>query len=91
MVEDSRISRKIPACFNSTFIALIPKVDNPKSLHDFRPISLCNCIYKVISKIIARRLTDLLSEHISGEQFGFLKGRQIHEAIGVAQEGLHSM
>ena len=32
-----------------------------------------------------------MSEHISAEQFGFLKGRQIHEAIGVAQEGLHSM
>ena len=77
--------------FNSTFIALIPKVDNPKSLHDFRPISLCTCIYKVITKVISRRLKDLLSEHIYGEQFGFLKGRQIHEAIGVAQEGLHSM
>jgi hypothetical protein len=33
----------------------------------------------------------ILSERISGEQFGFLEGRQIHEAIGVAQEGLHSM
>ena len=45
----------------------------------------------MISKVIARRLKDLLSEHISREQFGFLKGRQIHEAIGVAQEGLHNM
>ena len=59
-------------------------MDNPKSLHEFRPISLCNYIYKVISKVIAWRLKDLLSEHITGEQFGFLKGRQIHEAIGVA-------
>ena len=32
-----------------------------------------------------------MSEHISKEQFGFLEGRQIHEAIGVAQEGLHSI
>ena len=70
---------------------MIPKVDNPKTLHDFRPISLCNYIYKVISKVIARRLKDVLSKHISGEQFRVLKGRQIHEAIGVAQEGLHSM
>ena len=75
VVENSRLSGRIPACFNLTFIALIPKVDNPKTLHDFRPISLCNCIYKVISNIIARRLKDILSEHILAEQFGFLKGR----------------
>ena len=75
VVEDTHLFCKISACFNSTFIALIPKVDNPKTLHDFRPISLCNCIYKVITKVIARRLKDLLSDHISGEQFGFLKGR----------------
>jgi hypothetical protein len=66
-------------------------VDDPQSFDDFRPISLCNCIYKIIAKIIARRLKPLLSEAISKEQFGFLEGRQIHEAIGVAQEGLHSL
>ena len=48
VVEHSHLSGRISACFNSTFIALIPKVDNPKTLHDFRPISLCNYIYKVI-------------------------------------------
>jgi len=91
VVEDSRQSGRIPASMNSTFIALIPKTDNPTSLEEFRPISLCNCIYKIISKIIARRIKGILSSNISMEQFGFLKGRQIHEAIGVAQEGLHSM
>jgi hypothetical protein len=76
---------------NSTFIALIPKSDNPLSLDEFRPISLCNCIYKVVAKVISRRLKDLLSEKVSKEQFGFLEGRKIHEAIGVAQEGLHNV
>ena len=37
------------------------------------------------------RLKSVLSQHISSEKFGFLEGRQIHEAIGVAQEGLHSL
>ena len=47
VVNDTRITGRISTCFNSTFIALIPKVDNPLSLNDFRPISLCNCIYQV--------------------------------------------
>ena len=74
VVKLSHLSDSILACFNSTFITLIPKMDNPKTLHDFKPISLCNCIYKVILKVIARRLKDILSEHISVEQFGFLNG-----------------
>ena len=41
--------------------------------------------------MIANRFKRVLLEHISNEQFGFLEGRLIHEAIGVAQEGLHSM
>ena len=41
--------------------------------------------------MIANRLKRVLSDHITDEQFGFLEGRMIHEAIGVAQEGLHSM
>jgi hypothetical protein len=91
VIEESRINGRIHSPLNTTFIALIPKVDDPQSFDDFRPISLCNCIYKIIAKIIARRLKPLLSESISKEQFGFLEGRQIHEAIGVAQEGLHSL
>lgn len=91
VIEDTRITGRIPASFNSTFIALIPKSDNPTSLNDFRSVSLCNCIYKVVAKIIARRFKKILSANISDEQFGFIEGRQIHEAIGVAQEGIHSM
>lgn len=52
---------------------------------------MCNCIYKIIAKVIAVRLKPMLSRHISKEQFGFLDGRQIHEAIGVAQETIHSI
>ena len=45
VVDDSRKYGKAPATFNSTFIALIPKNDLPKSFEDFRPISLCNFCY----------------------------------------------
>eukprot|EP00253_Pinus_taeda_P034625 PITA_34625 len=91
VVEESRMRGEIYKPFNATFIALIPKKDIPESFEDFRPISLCNCIYKIIAKVIASRLAPILSRNISMEQFGFLEGRQIHEAIGVAQEVLHSV
>ena len=51
VIEDSRKNGKIPAIFNSTFIALIPKSDFPNSFDGFRPISLCNFSYKVIGKL----------------------------------------
>eukprot|EP00253_Pinus_taeda_P030972 PITA_30972 len=91
VVEESRLKGVIYRPFNSTFISLIPKKDDPESFEDFRPISLCNCIYKIISKVIALRIAPILSRNISMEQFGFLDGRQIHEAIGVAQEVIHSV
>jgi hypothetical protein len=67
VVEESRTNGIIHSPFNSTFITLIPKLNDPQSFDDFRPISLCNCIYKIIAKIIARRLKPILSEAISKE------------------------
>jgi hypothetical protein len=61
VVEESRRNGKMHAPFNSTFLALIPKKDEPLSFEEFRPISLCNCIYKIVAKIIARRLKPILS------------------------------
>ena len=91
VVEESRASGFTHDVLKTTFLALIPKHDSPSSFNDFRPISLCNCIYKVISKTISNRLKPILSKSISKEKFGFLDGRKIHEAIGVAQETLHSI
>jgi hypothetical protein len=81
-VEYSRISGQILAPFNATFIALIPKTDNPHSFDQFKPISLCNNIYKIVYKLIAL---------IFVEQSSYLQGRHIHQAIGLVQEGLHSI
>jgi hypothetical protein len=91
MVEDSRKKGKICGGLNSTFLALIPKVNNPASFDDYRPISLCNLIYKVISKILANRIKPILARCLSAEQLGFLKGRRIQDAIGAAHESLHSI
>jgi hypothetical protein len=66
-------------------------VINLTSFGGFRPIALCNLVYKIITKIIAARIKTSLSVGISKEQFGFLEGRQITDAIGVVQEALHNI
>jgi hypothetical protein len=91
MVEESRSRGVIIGGLNSTFLALIPKVNKPVTFGDFRPISLCNLYYKLISKIIANQIKPFLSRSLSAEQLGFLKGRQIQDAIGTTHECLHNI
>lgn len=68
---------EMPVGINDTTIVLIPKGNNPEELKDFRPISLCNVIYKVISKCLVNRLRPLLGEIISQEQSAIVPGRMI--------------
>ena len=72
-VDYTSVSGCILPSLNSTFLALIPKIEKPTTFADYRPISLCNLLYKLISKVIAVRLKPFLDSHISMEQFGFLK------------------
>jgi hypothetical protein len=55
---------QMPPGVNETTIVLLPKKENPKLLKDFGPISLCNVIYKVVSKCLINRLRPLLNELI---------------------------
>lgn len=61
--------------WNMTFITLIPKIEGATDLKDFRPISLCNTIYKVITKVLANKLRNMLPNLILIEQDGFVKER----------------
>jgi hypothetical protein len=76
---------------NHTFITLIPKSDKAAKVNQFRPISLCNTIYKIISKILAARLKPLLHKVISPWQSAFVPGRVIQDNSIIAHEVLHSM
>lgn len=76
---------------NFTCIALIPKVKNLKVVQEFRPISLYNVLYKLISKTIAKRLKKVLPEIIALSQSAFIPGRLIHDNFMVAYEVLHTM
>lgn len=67
VVEDSRKSRKVLRAINESFIALIPKQEKTTTLEIFRSISLCNVVYKIISKVIANRLKPLLPSLVSEE------------------------
>jgi len=76
----------IPKGVNTTILALIPKKKEATEMKDYRPISCCNVIYKVISKIIANRLKKLLPDFISPNQSAFVKDRLLMENVLLASE-----
>jgi hypothetical protein len=87
MVEFHR-NGKLSKGLNSTFIALIPKVNSPQRLNDFRPISLVGSLYKILAKVLANRLRSVIGSVVSEAQSAFVKGKQILDGILIANEAV---
>lgn len=68
--------RIVPGYLNRTLIALIPKIQGPETLGNYRLISFCNTVYKVVTEIIVNRLIPLLDNLISPMQIAFVLGRK---------------
>ncbi|KAA3454404.1 reverse transcriptase [Gossypium australe] len=75
---------------NSTDIVLIPKTSHPTTLVNFRPISLCTVMYKLVTKTIAIRLQDVMGICIDKAQSAFVPGRLISDNVLLAYELLHT-
>lgn len=82
---------KIPIGLNHTYLILTPKVKCPVKVSDFRRIALCNILYKIISKVLATRLKNILPCIISKFQSAFQSDKAISDNILMALESLQHM
>lgn len=71
---------------NCTLVILIPKVQCPNTVKEYRPITCCSALYKIISKVLAKRIHDIIRTIISESQAAFIPGRNISDNIILAHE-----
>jgi hypothetical protein len=76
----------LPKSFLSYFVTLIPKVESPFGLSDYRPISLLGSLYKIIAKVLANRLAKVMNSIIPTTQSAFIKGRNLVDGVMVVNE-----
>ncbi|XP_028084604.1 uncharacterized protein LOC114285700 [Camellia sinensis] len=86
MVNEFHQYGKLSRGVISSFIVLIPEKDNPIGLGDYRPISLANSVYKILAKLLSRRLRKVLPSVINEVQSAFVSGRQILDGVLIANE-----
>nr|KYP56436.1 Retrovirus-related Pol polyprotein LINE-1 [Cajanus cajan] len=79
------------ADINETLIVLVPKTENVSSLKQMWPISLCNVSYKILTKVLANRLRQVMEKLVHPNQCSFIPNRQSKDNIIIFQEVIHSM
>lgn len=83
--------KRISSSLNKTHIALIPKMHGPKTIGNYKLISLCNMVYKIITKSIVARLRPFWGELISLLQIAFVLGRRGTNDAIIVQELIHTI
>ncbi|XP_050259653.1 uncharacterized protein LOC126704666 [Quercus robur] len=81
----------VPDYLNDTLVTLIPKCKSPESLNNYRPISLCNSVYKIVSKILVERIRPHLNKLVSPVQSAFVPRRKGLDNILIAQELFYAL
>ena len=78
-----------PPKFNDTKIVLVPKIKDPMHVIDYRPISLCNVVYKLTSKTLTNRFKKILPSIIGESHSAFVHDRLITDDVLVVFETMH--
>lgn len=90
-IQNMFATESIPSHLNSSIICLLPKGENPKTVSQFCPISLCNVLLKVITKVLANRLKSVMPKLTGRYQSSFIVGRSTKDNRIVTQERVHSL
>jgi hypothetical protein len=86
MFHEFHVNAILPKGLLAYFITLIPKVTNPHSIYEFRPISLLGSLYKIVAKVLASRLGTVMDKLISKNQSAFIKGRLLVDGVLTVNE-----
>ena len=90
-IQDIFEQLRIPPTWGHTNLVLIPKVAHLETITQFRPISLCNTLYKLVSRILVQRLKPYMAEIINPCQAGFVLGRRTSDNIILVQEVIRTL
>ncbi|GKU90659.1 hypothetical protein SLEP1_g4626 [Rubroshorea leprosula] len=85
-LQEFQTNGKLVRGLNTSFTVLVPKVENPVQIEEYRPISLVGVMYKILAKLLANRLQEVLGNKIGEQQMAFLKGRQLMDGVVIANE-----
>lgn len=82
---------ELPKDTNDAIVVLLPKVSSPEKIHQFRPISLCNVLFKIFTKTMVGRMKRVITKLIGPAQSSFIPGRLSTDNVVIVQEAVHSM